>query len=303
MNRPSVKPFSLSFRLPAAIILLYGAWFFANLWLAGVTPEANAGSRPEIAREPGWFGYLIASVFLAAGVAMAGYLLFFDRAQDKAEAGREDSIYGYLKTASFVMLLVLTALHVKVCAVERVEVSGSSMFPNLENGSVIWIEKLSSGIQMPELEFPFGPLSPTGKLPLYGLGNFQRGDVVVFRYPGVSSARDDYFIKRVIGLPGDRFRIGDGHVELNGQILAEDYLPLNTRTFVRPMIEQPPVQRPPLELGYLHPDVKHSAVFGVGEAGVVPENTLFVLGDNRELSRDSRSIGFVPMFFVIGRAF
>ena len=96
-----------------------------------------------------------------------------------------------------------------------------------------------------------------------------RGEVVVFRYPANPK---EHFIKRVIGVPGDSVGIYGGDVYINGRLLQEDYLAEKVRGD--------------------HPAVK------------VPDKTVYVLGDNRNNSHDSRSrlVGFVPMKLVEGRA-
>ncbi len=100
----------------------------------------------------------------------------------------------------------------------------------------------------------------------YRLGEVQRGDVIVFHYP--LNPQED-FIKRVIGLPGDTVTIQNRAVLVNGVQLTEEY------------IAEPPTYS--------------------GE-WVVPDDKLFVLGDNRNQSSDSHRWGFVPMEEVIGRA-
>ena len=100
----------------------------------------------------------------------------------------------------------------------------------------------------------------------YKIGNPQHGDVIVFHYPGNPS--EDY-IKRLIGLPGDEVKVEGGMVYVNGQPLDEPY------------ISAPPSYR------------------GTWE---VPEDSFFVLGDNRNQSSDSHSWGFVPLENVVGKA-
>ena len=97
----------------------------------------------------------------------------------------------------------------------------------------------------------------------------ERGEVVVFRYP--ANPRE-HFIKRIIGIPGDVVSIQSGSVYINGELLEEDYLSEKTR-------------------GDLSP-------------AKVPPDTVFVLGDNRNNSHDSRSrlVGYVPLRLVEGRA-
>lgn len=125
----------------------------------------------------------------------------------------------------------------------RVRVENVSMQPTLHEGQFILVNKLA-----------------------YRLGEYDRGDVVVFHYPG-SPPQD--FIKRVIGLPGDTVEVQGGVVIVNGQPLNEPY------------IAAPPA---------------YSSTW------LVPENQLFVLGDNRNQSFDSHSWGFVPFDNVVGKA-
>lgn len=216
-----------------------------------------------------------------------------------ARASIEGRGLGALATG---FVLVLAASHLKVCLIERVQVEGASMFPTLRSGEIVWIEKISNGIDLPPLYFPFGSIAPTGKAPPFGRQQYHRGDIVVFRYPGMNPENGDFFIKRIIALPGDRYAIREGSVYVNGERLDEPYLAPDVSTGAGPQSFQPPIQRLPLELNLLHPAVKHSALFGAPTEGVVPRNTVFALGDNREHSRDSRSIGFVPSFYISGVA-
>ena len=104
---------------------------------------------------------------------------------------------------------------------------------------------------------------------IYRFKTPQHGDIVVFRYPRDPS-RD--FIKRVIGVPGDTIEVNDGRVFVNGQLQNEPYILERTRGFY------------PLE--------------------TVPEGHIFVMGDNRNNSEDSRfsDVGFVPYDLVKGKA-
>jgi len=95
----------------------------------------------------------------------------------------------------------------------------------------------------------------------------ERGDVIVFRYPPNPDAIP--YIKRIIGLSGDQIHIADGKVTVNGQLVVEPYLVVSTNR---------------------------------GGDWTVPDGQLFVMGDNRNNSSDSRSWGFVPLENIIGRA-
>lgn len=127
--------------------------------------------------------------------------------------------------------------------VGRVRVENISMQPTLHEGQFLLVNKLA-----------------------YRIGDFQRGDIVVFHYPRNPS--EDY-IKRVIGLPGDIVTIENGQVMVNSNILNEPY------------ISAPP---------------------DYANTWQVPEGQIFVLGDNRNQSSDSHSWGYVPTDYVVGKA-
>lgn len=109
----------------------------------------------------------------------------------------------------------------------------------------------------------------------YGLNYVQRGDIIVFKFP-LNPKKD--FIKRVIGLPGDTVEIIDKKVYINGKKLVEPYA----------------VHRDNWNVGFPRDD------YGPVK---VPPNSLFVLGDNRDSSEDSRYWGYVPEKNIVGRAF
>jgi len=122
--------------------------------------------------------------------------------------------------------------------------------------------------------FKDGEYILTNKL-AYRVGTHKQGDVVVFDSPENS---DIDFIKRIIGLPGDKIRVTDGHVYVNDKMLEEPYLTVSTSTF---------------DGGFLVED----------EEVTVPEGYLWVMGDNRPRSSDSRSFGPVEQIHVVGKVF
>jgi signal peptidase I len=141
-----------------------------------------------------------------------------------------------------------------------VRVEGFSMLPTLDNGEYVLISRLA-----------------------YKLGDYQRGDIIVFRppmypdapfwqrlfgLPGFDDKYEDY-IKRIIGLPGDTVRITNGTVYINEAPLMEPY------------IAAPP---------------------DYSNEWTVPEGQLFVLGDNRNNSADSHAWGFLPEENILGKA-
>jgi signal peptidase I len=121
-------------------------------------------------------------------------------------------------------------------------------------------------ISMQSTLFP-GDYVIVNKLAYRFYGDPERGDVIVFRYPPNPEAIP--YIKRVIGLPGDQIHITDGKVYVNDQLTIEPYLDETTNR---------------------------------GGDWTVPAGQLFVMGDNRNNSSDSRSWGYVPLENIIGRA-
>lgn len=129
---------------------------------------------------------------------------------------------------------------------QPVKVEGTSMAPGLKNDERIFINKF-----------------------VYHFESISRGDVVVFHYP---RDPEKSYIKRVIGVPGDRVRIEDGLVFVNDEPLTETYVP------------------------------KHYEDFRSYPETVVPEHAYFVLGDHRNLSNDSRDFGPVDDSYIYGKA-
>jgi signal peptidase I len=156
-------------------------------------------------------------------------------------------------------LAVLLFLVINIISA-RVRVDGFSMRPTLQDGEFVLINRLA-----------------------YQLGSFQRGDIIVFRPPmypesdffrrllGLPNISDDYedYIKRIIALPGDSVKIGNGTVQINGTLIGEPYI---------------------------------AAAPSYSGEWTVPAGNLFVLGDNRNNSADSHAWGFLPEKNILGKA-
>ncbi|MCI0483930.1 MAG: signal peptidase I [candidate division NC10 bacterium] len=161
---------------------------------------------------------------------------------------------------------VLLALFIRTFVVQAFKIPSGSMIPTLQVGDHILVSKFTYGVRIPVLDtWLLGPRAP------------RRGDIIVFKYPHDES-RD--FIKRVIGLPGEVVEIRERHVYINDKPLDEAY----------------PLYRDPVEG---NPHVP-GEVYGPVR---VPEDKLFVLGDNRDQSQDSRFWGFLDVHKVEGAAF
>lgn len=190
----------------------------------------------------------------------------------KHEHGARHRFVG--STPFLILVALVVALVVKTFFVQAFYIPSESMEPTLAVGDRVFVNKV-----------------------VYDLGDITRGDVIVFGNPhpgqdtergpigaflswlgegiGFAQPEDEDFIKRVVGLPGETVEISDNVVYIDGE---------------------------PLEEPYLTDDAKlHNGEYPLKQ---VPDDTLFVMGDNRGNSADSRyGLGFVPVEKVIGRAF
>lgn len=191
--------------------------------------------------------------------------------------------------ALFITPLVLVFLF-RWILLEPFVIPSESMLPNLLTHDHILVSKLSYGIKL-----PFGD----GWLVKYK--EPKRGDIVVFRFP---ENRDVFFIKRLIGLPGDRVSVQNGQIVVNdipwiiGTISQDAYK--NQPDFNYFLETIPNAQHPTEHLIRLYSDREH--VDSEEKHFVVPKHSYFVMGDNRDQSHDSRFWGFVPEKNLVGRA-
>jgi signal peptidase I len=175
---------------------------------------------------------------------------------------------------SILVALILT-LFVRTWILQAFEIPTESMEPNLRVGERLLVNKVAYSASLGAFEDW-----------LLGKREIARGDVVLFKYPQDPSRN---FIKRVIGLSGEIVAVRGGHVLVNDQTLAEPYA----------HFRQPVPRHEDASADLALPSDAASDSFGPAR---VPEGELFVLGDNRDYSRDSRSWGFLPRDQVKGRA-
>jgi signal peptidase I len=218
-------------------------------------------------------------------------------------ASRKGNARRWLRGAGELAALLLVIAVGKTAIAEPFYVPSGSMEPTLQIGDELVAAKFSYGYSAASL--PFGLTMPEsgrvlGRLP-------SRGDVVVFRWPGDPSQT---WVKRVIGLPGDRIALHDGRLWINGE-------PVGLRPDGEDKIERSdgttgPVARfvETLPGGVSHPIFKlyaHGPLDEMAEI-TVPAGQLFVMGDNRDNSADSRlpvsagGVGLLPAGDLVGKA-
>jgi signal peptidase I len=203
------------------------------------------------------------------------------------------NIFETLRTLFYAILI---ALVVRTLFFEPFNIPSGSMKPTLLVGDYLFTSKYAYGYSRHSLPFSL-PLIP-GRI-LTDLP--ERGDVVVFKLP--SDGRTDY-IKRVIGLPGDRVQMRDGVLHLNGEKVPKEPIERfvdrgeGDREIAR-FIETLPNGRQ-----YRILDMVEDGPYDTTRVYEVPEGHLFVMGDNRDNSMDSRTrfVGFVPIRNLVGRA-
>jgi len=197
--------------------------------------------------------------------------------------------------------VILIVFLLRSFLVEPFKIPSSSMVPTLLVGDFILVNKYAYGIRLPVLNRK-----------IVEIGEPHRGDVMVFRYPEDPSL--DY-IKRVVGLPGDRIEYRNKRLIINGRLVPErqidDYLSRERMQFSRRYLEG----LDGIEHEILLEDDAPAAVLPSraaagncnynmnGLACTVPPGHYFVMGDNRDNSSDSRVWGFVPDQNIVGKAF
>ena len=208
---------------------------------------------------------------------------------------KNNSFFGNLKS---IFIAIFIALLIRSFIFEPFNIPSGSMKPNLLVGDFIFVSKYSYGFSKHSLPFSI-PLIPGrifSSIP-------ERGDVVVFKTP--ENNRTDY-IKRVIGLPGDKIEIKNGIIFINGsEILRKklnDFIDTDNKTSnkrVR-MYNEYFFNK---EINIL--DITDNGLADNTQLFNVPENHFFVMGDNRDNSQDSRflsTVGFIPYENLVGKA-
>jgi signal peptidase I len=323
--------------IPVTILCVVDDWF--------VRPKRQLAAAPQPVRDPVWLtvAYRLLPWLIGAGVlrllfadtldfsavlvlitAVTGLVWWLDSAvfrkqrEAAARASGKDlasiTLPGTVDYARSFFPVAAVVLVLRAFIFEPFRIPSDSMMPTLLDGDFIIVNKYSYGLRLPVLNKKF-----------LSIGEPERGDVVVFRYPNDPSIN---YIKRLVGLPGDRVVVKDDRLYVNDQPVefnvsgsyddgcyinmkeAQERLGDHThRTIFCPgVIEPPPMALPSCTrktvAGYICNDRSYPTLFGEPESKlmVVPEGSYLMIGDNRDNSEDGRKWGYVPEANLVGKA-
>lgn len=233
------------------------------------------------------FPLVLVVLTFASGLIWLADILFFRKRRlaaspaDVASDGDEpkEPYLVDLSRSFFPVLAIVLVL--RSFLVEPFQIPSGSMLPTLEVGDFILVNKYAYGLRL-----------PVAGTKVLDIGDPERGDVMVFRYP---VDRETNYIKRVVGLPGDTVRYRDKQLFINDQLIESEFV-----------VRLPPVEVRKEDLGTVEHDIFHtmgrSGAPGEGE-WQIPEGEYFMMGDNRDNSNDSRYWGTVPDELIVGKAF
>jgi signal peptidase I len=214
-------------------------------------------------------------------VVISGIIWFLDRLVLSKKRG-DAPTPGWVEYSGSFFPVLLIVFVLRSFLYEPFQIPSGSMIPTLEVGDFILVNKYSYGLRL--------PVSGTKVVPV---GSPQRGDVMVFFPPN----DDRYFIKRVIGLPGDEVSIVNNVLTVNGQPAQQ--MPVNDYP------EDPRFMRADENLGGVVHRIQKGKIpgrLGRSYSITVPEGHYFMMGDNRDNSSDSRVWGPVPEKNIVGKA-
>lgn len=214
---------------------------------------------------------------LLSGLIVALDKLVWRTRQQKKASLALLALVEYARSFFPVLLFVLV---IRSFVFEPFRIPSGSMMPTLLQGDFIFVKKYSYGLRLPVTETK-----------ILGTGAPERGDVVVFRLPSDPSIN---YIKRVVGLPGDVVTYRRHVLTVNGEVI-----PLERHPHATPADPRFVEQLGDREHEILIIDENHVTP---GEAFEVPEGHYFMMGDNRDNSKDSRYLGAIPETHLVGEA-
>ncbi|WP_078084266.1 signal peptidase I [Microbulbifer mangrovi] len=232
------------------------------------------------------FPLILLLLVVVTGVIWLFDVLFLARGRKaltaKGQQVQEPVVVEYAKSFFPVLAIVFV---LRSFLVEPFQIPSASMDPTLQVGDFILVNKYAYGLRL-----------PVSRTKVVDIGEPKRGDVMVFFPP---HANETYYIKRVIGLPGDEIKVVNNQLFINGEPAPQE------------LIQALPPGNPQKEFlwedinGRRHLMAKqiNPSIYGNIRTLVVPEGHYFMMGDNRDNSLDSRKWGFVPEKDIVGKAF
>jgi signal peptidase I len=234
----------------------------------------------------------------ASRYKVAGRAQFADERPMSVSSGAKRKEGGVAETIRVIVHALIIALVIRTFLFQPFNIPSGSMKATLLVGDYLFVSKYSYGYS--HFSLPFSPPLFNGRI----FGSMpQRGDVVVFRLPRDTST--DY-IKRVIGLPGDKIQVVDGVVHINGVAIKREPAPDFIET--EEGVTEQPVKRwketLPNGVSYYTLDLVQNGFADNTQVYTVPAGQYFMMGDNRDNSTDSRfsQVGTVPFENLVGRA-
>ncbi|MBW7910387.1 MAG: signal peptidase I [Alphaproteobacteria bacterium] len=226
-----------------------------------------------------------------------------DEAEEKkraADGGGEDKKEkdDFFELVKAMVLAAAIALVIRAFLFEPFNIPSASMYPALRIGDYLFVEKYSYGYS--RYSFPFGVASFKGRM---GEGRPERGDIAVFRQP---KKPDIDYIKRIVGLPGDTLQVIEGRLYINSILVPREFIGTESVTDQDgTRIYQKYVETLPNGIKHNIYEVSDTDQYDDTPVYTVPEGYYFAMGDNRDMSMDSRDqmqVGFVPEDNLVGRA-
>lgn len=207
---------------------------------------------------------------------------------------KEESFFDTLKT---IVYAIVIAILIRTFLFEPFKIPSGSMYPTLYVGDYLFVSKYTYGYSKHSLPFSIPLIN--GRI---WVDEPQRGDVVVFKFP--QDNKTD-FIKRIIGLPGDKVKFENGRLYINGELIKREAIDDFVIRDAKGNAERYRQYVETLPNGVVH-NILEVSDFEKADNTVeveVPQGNYFMVGDNRDRSDDSRlNVGFVPFENLVGKA-
>lgn len=229
-------------------------------------------------------------LILVVLTAVAGAMWLVDKFYLSRQREERASPPWYVESTAPFFPVLFVVLVLRSFLLEPFQIPSGSMIPTLKVGDFIVVNKFAYGLRL-----------PIGKIKFLDVDDPARGDVMVFFPPNDKR----YFIKRVIGLPGDEVRVTNNVLYVNGEEMRQSSLDLSHSTFGRQdvSVDNEVVIENLSGVEHLLQKNRIPGRYGRSFFAVVPEGHYFMMGDNRDNSYDSRGWGPVPKENIVGKAF